>query len=43
MKDVDSAIELADAMLAGEHEGRTTAALITGMDRSFLANVATPL
>ena len=44
MKDVDSAIELADAMVSiGEHVGRTTAALITGMDRPLGKNVGNSL
>ena len=44
MKTVDSAIELAQAMVSiGEHVGRTTAALITGMDRPLGKNIGNAL
>lgn len=44
MKTVDAAIELAEAMVSiGEHVGRTTAALITGMDRPLGKNIGNAL
>ena len=44
MKTVDSAVELAQAMVSiGEHVGRTTAALITGMDRPLGKNIGNAL
>ena len=44
MKTMDSAVELAQAMVSiGEHVGRTTAALITGMDRPLGKNIGNAL